>query len=87
MATLADYETALNACVASPTPANAAAVTAIHAVLPQVTTSLGGSMTRPDLPEWVANLAKQFGAEAIAAAAVDEGPRVLYGRPSYGDGR
>ena len=75
---LTDYYAALQACVNAPTPANAAAVLAIHAVLPK---SVGGdrsNMARPECPQWVINL---------AAAHRVTTPPVILGRPSYGDGR
>lgn len=78
MATLADYETALNAWLANPTPATAAAALVKHSLLPKVAAGDRTSMTRPDPPEALVIMAKAF---------TTSGPRVILGRPGYGDGR
>lgn len=83
--TLADYETALETCVTSPTPTNAARAANAHAALPQVVKSGDDSIMRPDLPQWVADLAARLATEGTGSASLE--PRILNVRTAYGDGR
>lgn len=78
MATLADYETALNAWLANPTPATAAAALVKRSLIASSLGADGTAVGWPDPPEALVIMAKAY---------TTPGPRVILARPSYGDRR
>ena len=82
MATLSDYETALDTCASNPTPANAAAAANVHALLPEEVSADGVKVKRPELPAYILALASSHTTSSSGITS-----RIILGRVGYGDGR
>lgn len=75
---LQNYLAALNAWLAYPTPATAAAAVVAYSLVPRNVSADSTSTGMPELPQALVNMANAY---------TTPGPRVILGRPAYGDHR